>query len=137
MLGTTANDLVLGFAGNDVINGGGGNDTLVGGAGNDTMYGGTTASDVVFMFAPGFGNDVINSFDATGGAGNQDFLDVAGFTGGLDITSANFSSRVHITAAGVDTLVTIEDGTAAHTTLGTIVIKGVTSGNITMADFGL
>jgi Ca2+-binding RTX toxin-like protein len=71
-----------GGAGNDIMNGGAGNDIMNGDTGNDT-----------FVFAPSFGNDRINGFDANPGGG-QDLLDIGAF----GITAANFATRVDIDA---------------------------------------
>jgi hypothetical protein len=81
-----------------------------GGTGNDT-----------FVFAPNFGQDVINGFDANP-TGGQDILDVRG----LGITAAN----VTITDLGNDTLVTI--GTDSITLVG---VNGVGANSITIDDF--
>ena len=128
LVGNAAANMLFGLGGNDTLNGGGGSDTLIGGTGNDTMYGGTTATsdNVVFMFASGFGNDVINNFDADGGNSQQDFLDVTALMGG-DHTVANFNAHVSVTSAGADTLVTIG--------ADTITIKGVALGNVNINDF--
>jgi len=113
-----------GQAAADTINSGGGNDTVIGGAGNDTMNGG--AGNDIFVFATGFGNDVIAGFDANA-TGGQDALDVSAL--GINVT--NFAARVVVTDLGADTRVMI-DGT------DTIVLNGVngTGANvITQADF--
>ncbi len=51
---------------------------------------------------PGFGDDIINGFDANPGGG-QDLLDISG----LGITAATFSGSVKITDLGSNTLVEI------------------------------
>ena len=106
--GNASNNVITGGAGNDALNGAGGADTLIGGAGNDVMNGG--AGNDMFVFAAGFGNDIISGFDANPGpsppALNQDLLDISG----LGITALNFAARVTIADLGADTLVTI-DGT--------------------------
>jgi Ca2+-binding RTX toxin-like protein len=53
-------DYLSGGAGHDILRGSRGADTLEGGAGNDTLNGGSGAD--VFVFANGFGNDVVESF---------------------------------------------------------------------------
>ena len=93
LTGSTAANVLMGLAGNDTLNGGSGADTLVGGAGNDIMNG--NDGNDTFVFAPGFGNDAINGFDANP-FGGQDFLDISEF----GITSANFASRVVIDRCG-------------------------------------
>jgi hypothetical protein len=92
-----------------------------GGTGNDT-----------FVFATGFGNDVISAFDANPTDG-QDLLDLSA----LGITAANFSTSVAVTDLGADTLVEIDaDGLGAVT--GSIVLTGVNGTGlnvITQQDF--
>ncbi len=84
----------------------------------------------------GFGNDVITSFDATGGtAATQDLIDLSG----LGITAANFATRVTIQdvvdAGTDDTLVTVRD--ASNAVIGTIFIEEVDGNDITTSDFML
>src|SRR4029079_11127872 len=71
--GTIAN-VIDGQGGDDIIDAGGGADTIIGGAGNDSMNGG--AGNDTFVFAAGFGNDVIAGFDANPASG-QDLLDIS------------------------------------------------------------
>jgi Ca2+-binding RTX toxin-like protein len=69
--GRNGNDYIEGFDGNDTLTGGGGNDAIEGGSGNDRLTGGT-GNDVLeggagsdsFVFAPGFGRDLITDFEA-------------------------------------------------------------------------
>ena len=68
IVGNDLANLLEGGAGNDVLNGGAGADRLVGGAGNDTLTGG--AGKDVFVFAPGFGKDVVTDFNV-----NKDAID--------------------------------------------------------------
>ena len=56
-----------------MLQGGGGNDTLIGGSGNDTLNGG--AGNDSFVFAPGFGNDLLQSFGDVNN--NQDVIEVS------------------------------------------------------------
>ncbi|MDH4581092.1 calcium-binding protein [Pseudomonas sp. BN415] len=93
------------------IAGGTGNDVLSGGGGND-----------VFQFGAGFGQDQILDFDANP-AGGQDRLHVVD----LGITAANFAGSVVIAGVGADTQVTIG--------ADSITLVGVTSANVTQADF--
>jgi Ca2+-binding RTX toxin-like protein len=98
--------------------------TLSGGIGNDTMNGGN-GSDT-FVFASGFGDDVIRDLDANP-AGGQDFLDISAF----GITSvADFSQRVAIDADGRDMLVTIDANPDQ-----TIRLVGINSTDVTITDF--
>ena|GEM_PF-2132564 len=56
--GTDAGETINGLAGNDWIDGGAGNDRIDGGAGADWLRGGPGAD--TFVFAPGYGQDIIN-----------------------------------------------------------------------------
>ena len=132
--GNDGNDLIDGGLGNDTLNGGDDNDTIIGGAGNDTIDVGGGFNTIVYN-AAGFGDDVINSFDATGGAPtNQDRIDLSG----LGITAANFATRVlESTVGGTgNTLLTIRDASLL-TTIGTIRVNGVTNANMDASDFTL
>jgi len=71
--GGAGSDVLEGRGGNDLLQGGLGDDTLVGGTGNDTLAGG--AGDDTFVFAPGFGNDLIQNFGD--GVLNQDIIAVS------------------------------------------------------------
>ena len=124
LTGSTAANVLMGLAGNDTLNGGSGADALVGGAGNDIMNG--NDGNDTFVFAPGFGNDAINGFDANP-FGGQDFLDISEF----GITSSNFASRVVMTDVGADTLVTIDANLGQ-----TIRLVGIdNAATVTQADF--
>jgi len=115
-----------GLAGNDNLSTGAGADRLIGGAGNDTMNGGT--GNDMFVFAAGFGNDVIAGFDASPDLVNgQDRLDISA----LGINAASFGLRVEITDLGNDFSIEI-DG------LNTILLQnvdGVGANTVTQADF--
>ena len=124
--GNGSANVIIGGNSADNLNGGAGDDMLVGGLGNDVMNGG--ANNDTFVFAPDFGNDVINGFDANP-TGGQDLLDFRG----LGMTAANFSSRVTIVDLGADTLISV-DGTATMTVLG---VNGTGANLITQADFML
>jgi Ca2+-binding RTX toxin-like protein len=113
--------------GNDLANvliGGGGSDTLNGGLGNDLLIGGNGAD--LFVFGPGFGNDRVQDFDADPTGGDQDLLDISA----LGVTAATFDGSVTIADLGIDTSVAISGG-------GSIVLVGVDSANVTLADFML
>jgi len=116
-------DTLIGGDGVDSLNGGAGNDILIGGAGNDIMNGG--ADNDTFVFAAGFGNDVITGFDANP-TGGQDLLDISG----LGITAATFATDVIITDLGSDTLVSI--GIDSVLLVG---VNGVGANAITQQDF--
>ncbi|MCT9812745.1 hypothetical protein N0K08_19105, partial [Acidovorax sp. Be4] len=110
----------------NTLSGGGGNDRLIGGAGNDTMDGGT--GNDVFVFAAGFGNDTITSFDAIpDGVGAQDWLDISA----LGINAGSFASRVAITDLGNDFSIAI-DGVDTILLQG---VNGVGTNTVTQADF--
>ena len=123
-------DTLRGEAGADTLNGGGDVDTLIGGAGNDTMNG--NAGNDIFVFAPGFGNDTINAFDANPGpnppALNQDLLDISA----MGITAATFATSVTIAVLGTDTQVTI-----GGDTILLVGVSGVGANAITVQDFVL
>lgn len=59
--GNGLDNILEGLSGNDSLKGGAGMDRLTGGAGNDSLSGG--AGSDRFVFAPGFGRDVITDFD--------------------------------------------------------------------------
>ncbi|MGY2884569.1 Ca2+-binding RTX toxin-like protein [Bradyrhizobium sp. USDA 4524] len=122
--GTGGANAIEGRNGNDIINAGGGDDRVVGEAGNDTMDGGG-GSDT-FVFAPGFGNDNINAFDANP-IGGQDFLDISA----IGITAGDFATRVAIADVGTDTLVTIDSDPSQ--TIRLIGIGNATT--VTQSDF--
>ncbi|WP_079202276.1 peroxidase family protein [Pseudomonas sp. CC6-YY-74] len=115
--GNALDNIIQGSTGNDRLNGGAGNDMLIGGGGND-----------IFVFGPNFGNDRIMDFDANP-VGGQDLLNIAAF----NLNGATFASRVAITDAGADTLVTINGADG-----GSITLVGVTNHTtVTIADFQL
>ncbi|MFZ6048589.1 peroxidase family protein [Pseudomonas sp. CR3202] len=111
-IGNELDNVIVGGTGQDFLNGGLGNDTMVGGLGNDT-----------FMFAAGFGQDRLFSFDADP-AGGQDLLDVTA----LGITAANFAANVNIQAVAGSTQVSI--GADSITLVGV-----ADAGSVTQADF--
>ena len=88
----TGNDLdnvLIGNTGNNRLNGAGGNDTLTGGAGSD-----------VFVFAPGFGNDIVTDFQI------PDRIDVSA----LNISDYDtLQALMH--AQGSDTVISVANNT--------------------------
>ena len=128
--GNASANVITGGVGIDALSGGGGADTLIGGTGNDVMNGGT--GNDMFVFAAGFGNDIISGFDANPGpnppALNQDLLDISAFA--ID-DALEFAARVDIDVLGANTLVTI-DGTDTIMLLG---VNGVGANVITQQDF--
>ncbi len=81
-------DFVHGGAGNDMVNGGTGNDTLGGGLGNDT-----------FVFADGFGTDIITDFEELNSLEQIDFSGLAAITDFADLM-AN-----HATQSGANVVI--------------------------------
>lgn len=73
LYGQADNDTLLGNDGIDRLYGQDGNDTLDGGAGNDQLFGGAGAD--TFIFATGYGRDVIFDFDD-----GSELIDVSAFT---------------------------------------------------------
>ncbi|KWV56940.1 hypothetical protein AS026_32535 [Rhizobium altiplani] len=134
--GGNGNDLIDGGQGDDTLSGGIGNDVdnIIGGTGNDTinLLANDGGNDVLIYNALGFGDDIVNNFDATGGtAATQDLIDLSTF----GITAVNFATRVGIAAVGGanNTLLTVRD--AGGATIGTIRINGIAPANITTSDF--
>jgi len=132
LLGSGGADWLDGGAGADWIEGGDGNDVFAGGADNDVIIGGTGADYMtgnsgndVFVFSPGFANDVVTDFDADS-AGGQDFLNLKG-TG---INAANFAANVSIVDLGADTLVTVNTST-----IYLMGVNGVGGNTVTQQDF--
>jgi Ca2+-binding RTX toxin-like protein len=110
--GLAIDDLVLGRAGDDTLGGGAGDDLLDGGTGNDTLYGGTEADgagDDIYVFARGYGRDVVYDNDAT-----PDNLDTIRLAAGvradeavLSRDPANLSDLV-LSIAGTSDRVTVK-----------------------------
>jgi len=123
--GNTLANVIIGNSGNNTIDGGAGNDSITGGAGDDVLTGGT--GNDLFVFAAGFGNDVINGFDANS-TGGQDLLDVTAY----HLNAADFGANVSIQLSGADTIVHI--GVDAITLTG---INGVGANAVTIDDFKL
>jgi Ca2+-binding RTX toxin-like protein len=74
--GANQGEWIDGYDGNDHIDGRGGDDWILGSEGRDRLTGGK-GSDY-FIFFPGDGKDTIVDFDADGGEGHQDFINVSG-----------------------------------------------------------
>jgi Ca2+-binding RTX toxin-like protein len=102
------------------LSGGVGADSLNGGTGNDLMNGGAGLD--VFLFAAGFGHDVITGFDSNP-ANGQDLLDLAA----LGINAANFGSAVVIAADGAHTSISIG--------ADSILLLGVNAATLDASDF--
>ena len=88
-----------------MILGGAGNDLLTGGQGDDTLTGGVGGYDR-FIFAAGFGNDVITDFEAGSKAGDMIVMSKAVFANldSLLAASTQVGSDVVIAATGSDSI---------------------------------
>ena len=117
--GGPGNDLVEGNIGNDALRGGAGFDTLFGGAGNDTLTGDFNAD--TFVFADGFGTDLITDFAATNLFERIDLTGVSAIDSWADL-SAN-----HI----------VQDGADIRITAGpdTLTLAGVAFADLDPGDF--
>jgi len=110
--GGEGHDLLIGGAGNDTLLGGVGDDRLLGGGGNDFLVGGAGAD--VFVFADGFGRDLIRDF-----VNGTDRIDLSAhsLSGGFDdLTITQWNNFAVIRADGAADTILIFDGIAA--TLG-------------------
>jgi serralysin len=123
LFGGTGDDMLLGGNGADTLKGEGGFDTLEGGAGNDRLIGGSNADR--FVFADGFGDDVIRDFNATNDFEKIDLSAVASITDFADLTDAG---NPHMTQVGADVVI---DDFAGNT----ITLEGVSLGDLDTADF--
>lgn len=113
--GGSGKDTLDGENGHDTINGGGGNDKITGGSGNDVMSGGSGADD--FIFADGFGKDVITDFNTNSSSEDIDLSDVSlidDYTDLVDNHMSQSGNDVVITVG--DDRITIEDVTLADLT---------------------
>ncbi|MFN4056549.1 MAG: calcium-binding protein [Roseinatronobacter sp.] len=113
LIGASGDDLLDGGSGNDELFGGSGADALIGGAGDDTLTGGGGAD--VFVFADGFGNDVVTDF--------QNGLDL------FDFRAHGASRFAQLSVANAGGNATISDGLG-----NTILVLGA-AGLIDAGDF--
>ena len=90
---------------------------MTGAAGND-----------LFVFAAGFGNDVINGFDANLTGGQQDLLDVTAY----HLTADSFAETVSFEPSGAATIVHIGANTITLTG-----VNGIGANAVTIDDFKL
>ncbi|MBN6150275.1 hypothetical protein JR065_07985 [Xanthomonas sp. AmX2] len=97
VFGLDGDDQLNGDAGDDTIHGGNGNDVLAGGAGDDLLNGG--AGDDTYLFGPGFGHDVIESYDD-----EAQRLDKIAFEAGI------VPADVTLTRVGNDLLLILSSG---------------------------
>ncbi|MDB5554889.1 MAG: Alkaline metalloproteinase [Rhizobium sp.] len=123
MIGNKVTNSLSAFGGDDTLRGGGGNDKLLGGIGLDLLNGGTGkdrltgGADVdLFFFQRGYGRDVITDFDAKGGDGLQDFIQI--------VEGAKFD----IERNGHDTVIDFGKGS-------TLTLLDVKASQVTEADF--
>ncbi|HEY5795749.1 MAG TPA: metallophosphoesterase [Bosea sp. (in: a-proteobacteria)] len=79
-------DIVTGGAGDDQIKGGSGDDVITGGAGSDLLSGGSGHDN--FVFATGFGRDVISDFTLTGSGSDTIQFDAGLFADFAAVTAA-------------------------------------------------
>lgn len=115
----SGDDVILGGAGKDVIDAGSGDDRIEGGAGNDTLTGGSGHD--VFVFAAGFGKDMITDFRSSGAS-----ADVLEISVGL---FADFDAAMsHAAQVGADTVFSIDADT-------TLTLKGVQLATLAQDDF--
>jgi len=113
-------DTLAGGAGNDRLFGGAGPDSLDGGSGADFLNGG--AGDDRFIYAPGYGADVIFGFAA--GPGTEDKINLAAFK-----TISTFADVLaHAAQAGSDTVIDFGGG-------DTLTLRNVTRGSLAADDF--
>jgi Ca2+-binding RTX toxin-like protein len=113
LLGGDGNDRADGGRGGDRINGGAGDDSLAGGKGNDTLDGGGGAD--TFLFARGFGQDILTGFQ-----NGADLFDFRGHT-------ADGFGDLTVTSSGADAVIADAAG-------NTITVAGA-AGQIDAADF--
>jgi len=115
----SGDDIVLAGAGNDVVDAGSGDDRIEGGAGNDTLTGGSGHDS--FVFAVGFGRDMITDFRTTGSSS-----DVLEFSSAIfaDFNAA-FSAAQQVSS---DTVFTIDVDTS-------LILKGVQLSTLAQDDF--
>ena len=98
LFGGAGNNTLDGGDGNDVIRGFAGFDKITGGAGNDTLTGDFNAD--TFIFANGFGKDVITDFDEFNNSEKINLAAVTNITDFADLT-AN-----HLTQVGANAVIT-------------------------------
>jgi Ca2+-binding RTX toxin-like protein len=97
VIGSNEADRMVGLSGDDFMFGKGGNDTLDGGFGQNTLTGGKGAD--IFTCAATDGDTIID-FDAHGGMGKQDLIDI----NGLDFTLAKSGKNTLVGFVGGDIL---------------------------------
>ena len=121
IMGSIGADLLFGGNGNDFINGGTNLDTIVGGAGNDVLRG--ESGGDLFVFANGFGNDIIQDFNPDSILPER--IDLSGVSA---ITDFNDLFNNHIFASGANVVIAVD---AANT----ITLQNVSLNELTTDDF--
>jgi Ca2+-binding RTX toxin-like protein len=114
LVGSSSNDILGGGSGANHLDGLEGDDRLYGQGGDDTLTGGPGADRYVYL-AAGFGHDTVTFF--ADGWDKVDFSNYAGLTFG-QLTIAPASGGVLVTVAS-----------------DSILLKGVSLANVTVADF--
>jgi Ca2+-binding RTX toxin-like protein len=107
----SGDDIIATGAGTDQVNGGSGNDVIDGGIGDDILTGGS-GSDV-FVFAAGFGKDMITDFAASGSS--KDFIQFS-----VDLFDDYADVMSHTAQVGSSIVVTLDENnsvTLANTSL--------------------
>lgn len=120
MRGGDGEDQLRGGLGGDTLDGGKARDVLVGDQGNDTLTGGGGGD--IFVFADGFGRDVITDFNAVSGAEKINLRDVSAITGMVDL------NQNHLRQVGADTLIDAGGGNI-------IKLTGVQRSDLDASDF--
>lgn len=115
----SGDDIVLGGAGNNTLDGGSGDDRIDGGAGDDILTGGSGHD--VFVFAAGFGKDMITDLRTSGASS-----DVLEFS--IDIFAGFEEAMGAATQIGADTVFMIDADT-------TLTLKGIQIGSLAQDDF--
>jgi Ca2+-binding RTX toxin-like protein len=131
-IGNGVENLILTGAANISATGNNLANEITGNAGNNTFTIGSGGNDTIKFAGGAFGADIVAGFDAAGGVGAQDFIDLSIF----GITAATFEGAVdhHETIGGAgNTLVRIFDENNVQ--LGTLRVNGVTPGNLEIDDF--
>ena len=108
LFGEAGLDTLFGGVGNDYMRGGDGNDVLIGGEGNDEMFG--DAGVDVFVFAPGFGADIIHDFSPHAAEGDLIQFQAGTFSSyaAVQAASQQVGANVVITFSATD-MITLEN----------------------------
>lgn len=115
----SGDDIILAGEGSDIVDAGSGDDRIVSGAGNDTLTGGSGHD--IFVFAAGFGKDIVTDFKTTGSSS-----DVLEF--GLDIFAGFDAAIAAADQVGSDVVFTVDADT-------TLTLKGVQLAALAQDDF--